>query len=393
MRRISTIASIALLALSIATPSSNAAIKPGNVCKKLGLTTIDSGRKYTCVKQSKKFVWNKGVIVKAAPASAPIPTPVLSSVPVPTVAPTQAPKFIEPLKAKSFSDLIENSDGITYWAWKLVQERMRSSGQANVEFNIEVGPNTKLNFENPRQAFQDTANFYVSFEQVSKYYAIFFDYADIQWALDLDRKYSANPRQDEVRKSCLIQSQCNGGNAYIDNKLTGFTYIASSPAFSSEKIRSLGVIEAHEYFHTIQFLPMIKAQQNGTPVIWPPDWVREGSAQWLSTSMYFKEFSDLVRYQRLDSERDLYQNKFTAKEVSNVLSINNINSDNGWLAYNVGAKVMEILVVLKGVDVVLDFYVEGSKGVPFDISFEKFFGISWASAKPIIAESISKKYQ
>lgn len=31
-----------------------AAVKAGLVCKKAGLTTIDSGRKYTCVKQGKK---------------------------------------------------------------------------------------------------------------------------------------------------------------------------------------------------------------------------------------------------------------------------------------------------------------------------------------------------
>ena len=289
--------------------------------------------------------------------------------------------------------MIENSDGLTYWAWKLVQERMSNLGKANVEFNIEVGPNTKLNFENPRQAFQDTANFYSSFEQVSKYYAVFFDYTDLQWAIDTDFKFSSNPRPDEIRKSCLIYSQCNGGNAYIDNNLTGFTYIASSPAFSSEKIRSLGVIEAHEYFHTIQFFPLMKAQKNGKTVIWPSDWLTEGSAQWLSTSMYFKKFEDLISYQKRDSENDLYRKKFSTNDVLNVLKNTNGISNNGWLAYNIGAKAVEALVVLKGVDVVLDFYVDAANGASFETSFEKFFGISWDSAKPILASAISKKYQ
>jgi hypothetical protein len=386
MRRTSTIASIALLAISIAIPSSNAAIKSGNVCKKAGITIIDSGRKYTCVKQGKKLVWNKVVVAKT-------PTPTPSPKPKTTPTPKPTPTFIEPVKATSFSNLIENSDGLTYWAWKLVQERMSNLGKANVEFNIEVGPNTKLNFENPIQAFQDTANFYSSFEQVSKYYAIFYDHADVQWAMELDQKYSANPRQNQVRDNCLIQSKCNGGNAYVDSKLTGFTYIASSPEFSSEKIRGLGVIEAHEYFHTIQFLPIVKSQQIGNPIVWPPDWVREGSAQWLSTSMYFKKFEDLINYQKLDSENDLYRGKISSKEILNVLTINDGVSKNGWLAFSVGAKVMEIFVVLKGVDVVLDFYIDGSKGISFETSFEKIFGMSWNSAKPIIADAISKKYQ
>jgi len=382
MRRISTIASIALLAMSITIPSSNAAIKSGSVCKKAGITIIDSGLKYTCVKQGKKLVWNKVVVAKT-------PTPS----PKPTTSPTSTHTFIEPVKATSFSNLIENSDGLTYWAWKLVQERMSNLGKANVEFNIEVGPNTKLNFENPRQAFQDTANFYSSFDQVSKYYAVFFDYTDLQWAIDTDIKFSSNPRPDEIRKSCQIFSLCNGGNAYIDNRLNGFTYIASSSMFSHEKIRKLGIVEAHEYFHTIQFLPLIKAQQNGKTVIWPPDWLTEGSAQWLSTSMYFKKFEDLISYQKIDSENDLYRKKFSTNDVLNVLKINNVGSNNGWLAYNIGAKAIEALVVLKGVDVVLDFYVDAANGASFETSFKKFFGISWDSAKPILASAISKKYQ
>jgi hypothetical protein len=384
MRRISIIAGISVLAISIITPSSNAAIKSGIVCKKAGFAKIDDGLKYTCIKQGSKLVWNKRVVVKM-----PTPTPT----PTPTQIPTPTPTFIEPIKATSFSDLIENSDGLTYWAWKLAQERMSNSGKSNIEFNIEVGPNTKLNFENPIQAFQDTANFYSSFEQVSKYHAVFYDHSDVQWAVDLDKRYSANPRQNQVRSNCLIQSQCNGGNAYVDSKLTGFTYIASSPLFSYEKIRGLGVIEAHEYFHTIQFLPIIKAQQSGSHVFWPPDWVREGSAQWLSTSMYFKKFEDLISYQKIDSENDLYRKKISSKEVLNVLTINDGVSDNGWLAFNVGAKVMEVFVVLKGVDVVLDFYLDGSKGISFEKSFEKIFGMPWANAKPIIALAISKKYQ
>jgi hypothetical protein len=386
MKRISIIAGISVLAISVITPSSNAAIKSGIVCKKAGFVTIDNGLKHTCIKQGSKLVWNKGVVVKK-----PTPTPTPTPTPIPT--PTPTPTFIEPIKATSFSDLIENSDGLTYWAWKLAQERMSNSGKSNIEFNIEVGPNTKLNFENPIQAFQDTANFYSSFEQVSKYHAVFYDHSDVQWAVDLDKRYSANPRQNQVRSNCLIQSQCNGGNAYVDSKLTGFTYIASSPLFSYEKIRGLGVIEAHEYFHTIQFLPIIKAQQSGSHVIWPPDWVREGSAQWLSTSMYFKKFEDLISYQKIDSENDLYRKKISSKEVLNVLTINDGVSNNGWLSYNVGAKVMEVFVVLKGVDVVLDFYLDGSKGISFERSFEKIFGMPWANAKPIIALAISKKYQ
>jgi hypothetical protein len=71
-------------------PSSSGAIKAGTSCKKAGLQTVDSGRKYTCVKQGKKFVWNKGVVVKVAPVAKPSPsaTPTPTASPVASEAPT-----------------------------------------------------------------------------------------------------------------------------------------------------------------------------------------------------------------------------------------------------------------------------------------------------------------
>ena len=65
-------------------PSSSGAVKVGATCKKAGLQTTDGGRKYTCVKQGKKFVWNKGVVIKAAPVVKPTP----SATPSPAESPT-----------------------------------------------------------------------------------------------------------------------------------------------------------------------------------------------------------------------------------------------------------------------------------------------------------------
>lgn len=374
MRRISIIASVVALSLSILTPSSNAAIKSNSICKKAGVTKVDSGRKYTCIKQGKKIVWDNGVSIN-------------------TPTPTPTPTFIEPIKATSFSNLIENSDGLTYWAWKLAQQRKNSSGKAQVEFVIEIGPNTKINFLNPGQIFQETANFYSNFEQVKKFHAVFYDYVDLNWAIEIDRKYSSNPRPEEVRRSCMSVQECNGGNAYIDGNLNGFAYISASPLFSYETVRQNGVLESHEYFHTIQVLPLMVSQSKGQKAEWMPDWIREGSAEWLSTAMYFSDYTSLAMYQISRSESDLYRMKYSSSEISKILSSNDGQSDNGWLAYNVGAKAIEALVVIKGVDSIVNLYIEGSKGVPFEQAFEKIYGISWETAKPILSIAISKKYK
>ena len=399
MKRIVAALSVALFISVVISASSIAAIKPGSACKKAGLISTENGRKFTCVKQGKKFVWDKGVVVKAAPAKVPAPvmTPTPNSSPTPSQSstpeppkPSSSPTFVEPVRAQSFDDVVQHSEGLTYWAWKLAQERKNNSGKVQVEFIIDVGPNTQLNFPNPRQVLQETADFYSRFEQVKKFHAVFFNYADLNWAIELDKKYSSNPRPDEVRKSCSSEELCNGANAYVDGNLNGFTYITSSPKFASESVRKNGVLESHEYFHTIQVLPLMAAQATGQKTFWMPDWIREGSAEWLSTAMYFSDYSSLTMYQISRSEADLYLKRYSPADISKILST---NDGNGWLAYSVGGKAVEILVVLKGVDSILELYVEGSKGVPFEQAFEKIYGISWEKAKPILSVVISKKYR
>jgi len=42
----------------------NAAVKAGTSCKTVGITSIASGKTFTCVKSGKKLIWNKGTVAK-----------------------------------------------------------------------------------------------------------------------------------------------------------------------------------------------------------------------------------------------------------------------------------------------------------------------------------------
>ena len=68
------IAFLSILSLSISLPliPANAAVKAGASCKTIGITSVTSGRTFTCVKSGKKLVWNRGVAIKAV---SPIATP------------------------------------------------------------------------------------------------------------------------------------------------------------------------------------------------------------------------------------------------------------------------------------------------------------------------------
>ena len=96
----------ALVVSALVMPSSSGAVKAGTSCKKAGLQTTDSGRKFTCVKQGKKFVWNKGVVIKAAPAANPSPSAIPSASPSATPSPTPTPSYTTLYKAVKATELV-----------------------------------------------------------------------------------------------------------------------------------------------------------------------------------------------------------------------------------------------------------------------------------------------
>ena len=98
MRKFAAFAIGGALLISLSTPVNAAAPKAGASCSKVGTTSTSGGIKYTCIKSGKKFIWNKGVSVKAEakPDINPVfkptePTPSPSATPSATPTPTPTP--------------------------------------------------------------------------------------------------------------------------------------------------------------------------------------------------------------------------------------------------------------------------------------------------------------
>lgn len=60
-KRLIVLFSILSLSLPLPLIPANAAVKAGASCKTLGITSVASGKTFTCVKSGKKLVWNKGL--------------------------------------------------------------------------------------------------------------------------------------------------------------------------------------------------------------------------------------------------------------------------------------------------------------------------------------------
>ena len=87
------IISLAISMPIFATSNSLAAAKAGATCSKLGMTSTNLGKKFTCIKSGKKLVWNSGVKIPVAttPKATPTPTPSETPTPTPSETPTPTP--------------------------------------------------------------------------------------------------------------------------------------------------------------------------------------------------------------------------------------------------------------------------------------------------------------
>ena len=86
--------SVSTLGVTPSQASSQASIKSGSKCAKLGSTSVFDGKTYTCVKKGKTLVWDSGIkVAKSAPITktTPIPKQVVSQSPAAAATPTPTP--------------------------------------------------------------------------------------------------------------------------------------------------------------------------------------------------------------------------------------------------------------------------------------------------------------
>ena len=95
------------LTLSFSAPTSNAAIKSGASCPKIGINKIYAGKSYVCVKKGKKLIWDKGnKVLTTTPEPKTSTSPGTSAAPIATATAEAVSKY--PAAPTSFDDLWES---------------------------------------------------------------------------------------------------------------------------------------------------------------------------------------------------------------------------------------------------------------------------------------------
>ena len=378
---------IRLIALLVITPLllssqlsiSNAATKAGGTCKKVGIKSVVANKTFTCIKSGRKLVWNKGVsTVKSAPKVMDL----------------------------TFDNLFENRKDISYTVWKRTSDSIKINNSKAGDISIFTGPNTKPYYDDYQKAVSQVSKIFPNDLEAKKILVIRYTYKDLDWAentakaelLPADYKQLVGSERGPISLgNCdSLSANCRGSRQITPS--SGVAVILQgventlNEEFNGKLVFTSGMLEAHEYFHSLQRIPIM---DRGIQA-WPHAWFREGSAELVQNLAI--SFDNYAQYKKFLID-DCY---YTCKSMTSAQFEEFLNTAkeefvpakfDAWLNYALGSHVIEILAAVKGTDVLIDMYEEMGNGLKFDEAFAKIFGIAWKAAIPIIAKTIHANLQ
>lgn len=375
--------------------------------------------------------------------STPEPTPAatVGPIPIPTPTPSQTAKpltFSEtlwsrrsngsfPIEEKKFEistdiptswqDVYEKRLGISYQAWLAISKNVTTNTGKLGKIEILTGPNTVPNYPDIKRPMELVSRALPSARNASNVRVFVFSFKDSGWADDtFKRLYISettafkNRHANAVTEICPVKREVCFAQAFVDSNLDGvimqgMTDIGSreqlNQTFSEYARATLGVSIAHEYLHTIQ--RVILGDRWFQRIYTPPSWFIEGSAVFIEGAvMNHESFDGFMRFRAVDSKL-LYADcpyeycvKLSYETVLDYLSMSHYekNWDNFPYAmkYEMSARTIEILVALKGPGSLVSFIEFMATGKTFEEAFQHVYGISYESAKPIIARIIVDQF-
>ena len=293
--------------------------------------------------------------------------------------------------AITFSNVKSRLADLPDVAWQntqnLLKENDDSSKTEGIILKVLKGPTTQLYYDGSEGAFERGIKLWANFSQPREYLALFYNFSDKAWALT----QFDNPGLIDAPCTPTV---CTGGNSGIptaDGLGVGVFGITAND--SSDPYR-YGPLQIHEYSHAAQCAPWIGMNNNpcNEQQAMSPCWLTEGQAHFLGISGNFSTFEEYKE------NRDKQVNSHKVESFSD-FSANNIlqyyddsvpkecgGKPNYRLGYTLGMLTVEILSAIGGSESTMKIYELAAIGQTFEEAFANVYGISWAEAKPILAD-------
>lgn len=428
--------------------------KAGQVKKSNGLSFIctKKGKKLVWVK-SLKGIAAPVPSVSPTPSSSPAPSPSITPTPTPSptesVAPTpiatptvtQSAKpltFAETLWSRgengafpiekqvfeiptdvptNWQDVYEKRLGIPYQAWLAISKNIAAYESKLGKVELLVGPNTDPNYSNLEQIMDLVTRAVPSGRNPTNVRVFAFNFTDAEWANQNFQRIYANEsarfkknHPDPIWEICPKDREVCYQQSFVDSNLNGVIMMGMVDKGSRAQINQTyaeyarayrGQVIAHEYLHTIEAIH--QGDRRYIAMERTPTWFSQGTAVFMEgAAPNHKSFADFMRFRLVDSAI-LYNDcpyvfciKLDMAVIKDYLSLS--HQEKNWdnfpygMKYMMSARVVEILVALKGPDSMISMFDEIGQGRRFDQAFEKVYGISYEAAKPIIARIVADQF-
>jgi hypothetical protein len=389
------VAIIAITASALLFPeSAEAAVKAGQICKKINQSATSNGKKFTCIKSGKKLIW------KLAPASKAVDTPLK----LPTVSaeePKEQERQIEVTSSAaakigtgcSFSGthvgllegpaqcreengqrvwslITKENDSVASRAYRFVLEKFLAAPEGNLAMDIRMDPNTPDWGKKIEKGMFAGARFWGTSPVGSAPVPTLIS-ADLKWwPAQLDAlNYSG---KDEYLKR-IATGTCQAGFHGGANPFWSFAFREANC------VTNVGFkqVPAHEYTHYAQAVlsGSLNSQKPRVP------WMEEGLASFIGGALGVA--SDMGTDLRFSWASDLRGNlvavDFFSKDERSVYE-----SPNWGSIYPVGAIATEGLVALIGMDGVLKYYSGIKDGLSADQAMVSALGLSVFKAAKLL---------
>jgi len=296
--------------------------------------------------------------------------------------------------AITFSNVKSRLAEIPDVAWKntqsLLKENDDSSKTAGTILKVLNGPTTQPHYDESESAFERGIKLWTNFSQPREYLALFYNFADKAWALT----QFDNPRLIDAPCTPTV---CTGGNSGIqtaDGLGVGVFGISQNDSIDTYRY---GPLQVHEYSHAAQCAPWIGLNNkpcDGQQAM-SPCWLTEGQAHFLGISVSYSSFDEYkeTRDKQVNSHPVESFQDFSAAKILQFYNDDIpracIGTPNYRLGYTLGMLTVEVLSAIGGSESTMKVYDLGGVGQTFEDAFINVYGISWAEAKPILADVIA----
>jgi hypothetical protein len=351
------IAFLPMLSLFLSLPlipvSAAAKAKAGGTCSKAGITSVVSGKTYTCIKSGKKLVWNKGVAVAA-------------SNPTPVATPTTAANYATLWEKYSWVKPTSSSSVVTAATDKFkAYVAVTRNKNTVIKIIAQDGADQTL-----VGWLKDAANLVLKafdYPKLSKPFLVVVA-VDREW---VEKTYIENGWDKQWAKDLAVGMSAPGGAIGNKSNLYDSSLITRNNLLVTDKLGMMQMA-GHEYFHAVQTsLAGEIADASGSKI---PNWFLEGSAVFigLQNASYF----GWADYATEGREFALARSNAHPTNLS-LLSEATKNNDTPEDAdpYGIGAIATEFLVANIGMEKFMEVYKNLGKKQKFADAFKTATGV------------------